>query len=285
MAITASVVKELREKTGAGMMDCKAALEATGGNFQEAEDWLRKKGISTAAKKAGRATSDGIIAARYYRDNRRAVMAEVNCETDFVAKTEDFSKLVDVVCDTIDGLPALPEKVEQLPSIVEEARATCVGKLGENMAVRRFARIDLTEPGKIQIYIHTGNKLAVAVELNSTKSETIAKAEFNELAADVAMQIAAATPSSVDRTGLSQATIDHEMEIAREQARATGKPEAVVEKIAIGKMEKIYSEFCLLEQPYVKDPKLTVQDHINAVSKTVGDTISVRSFLRFKIGE
>jgi len=285
VAVSATVVKELREKTGAGMMDCKKALEETNGDFQEAEDWLRKKGISSAAKKAGRATSDGTIAARLYNNNKRAVIAEINCETDFVAKTADFAKLVDVVCTVLNELPALPATAAELPKIVEETRAIMVGKLGENMMVQRFGRIDLNEPGKIQLYIHPGSKLAVIAEINTGKAETVGKAEFVELAADIGMQIAAAAPSSVDRHGLAQATIDHEMEIAKEQARATGKPEAVVEKIAQGKMDKIYSEFCLLEQPFVKDPKVTVTDHIATVAKTLGDTVTVKGFIRYKLGE
>ncbi|MDK9701016.1 MAG: translation elongation factor Ts, partial [bacterium] len=182
----------------------------------------------------------------------------------------------------VEPLPADPAG---LPADVEELRATTVGKLGENMVIRRFARFDLASPGKLQLYIHPGNKLAVLVTLLSGKAETVATHEFQELCTDIGMQIAAAAPTTVDRTELTKDVLDRELEIAKEQARQTGKPEAVIEKIAIGKMEKIYSELCLLEQPFVKDPKFTVTTHLEEVAKKLGDTISIREFARFKIGE
>lgn len=285
MAVTATAVKDLREKTGAGMMDCKAALEATNGDFELAIDWLRKKGISNAAKKAGRTASDGVVSVKLYENGARGVIVEINCETDFVAKTEDFQSLIQLTSDTIANLTEVPTSAEKLPIEIEEKRAATVGKLGENMLIKRFARIDLKGFGKLQTYTHPGGKLAVLVEFNANSHETVNKTEFQELCNDIALQIAASGPIAVNRESVSQEIINHELEIAREQARATGKPEAIVDKIALGKMDKIYSELCLLEQEFVKDTSLKVSEYIEKIGKQLGDPVRISSFLRYKLGE
>lgn len=285
MAITANAVKELREKTGAGMMDCKAALEATNGNFDEAIDWLRKKGISSAAKKAGRTTSDGIISIESYLNGMRVVLLEVNCETDFVAKTEDFIEFVRFVSHTIANLSEVPSTVEQLPEMIENRRTSTVGKLGENIVIRRFQVLDLLGTGLFHTYIHPGGKLGVVVEVHCGKKETLENPVFRNLCQDLALQIAASSPIAISRQDMPAKVVEHELEIAREQARATGKPENVLEKIALGKMEKVYSELCLLEQEFVRDPKLKVQEYIASTEKELNDTIEVKQFIRYKLGE
>ncbi|MCX7835725.1 MAG: translation elongation factor Ts [bacterium] len=285
MPISANAVKELREKTGAGMMDCKAALEATNGDFEAAVDWLRKKGISSAAKKAGRSTSDGLISIEIYQNGTRAVLLEINCETDFVAKTEDFKEFIKFTSQLIANLSELPNSVDQLPLEVENKRAATVGKLGENIVIKRFDCLDVGQNARFHSYIHPGGKLGVLVEVSSKQKETLDKPEFLNVCQDLALQIAAASPISISRDTLPQSIIQHELEIAKEQARSTGKPENVIDKIALGKMEKVYSELCLLEQEFVKEPKIRVQDYIHSIEKELKDEVQVRRFIRYKLGE
>jgi len=273
MAISAKDVKELRERTGAGMMDCKKALTANDGDMQKAIDWLREKGIAKAAKKAGRTAADGAVAAYISKDGKTGVLLEVNCETDFTANNENFRALEKKVIEHIAeakpaNLDALNDGVidgKKVSELVTEATAT----IGEKISIRRFVTYE-TE-GKLTTYIHMGGKIGVLVEMTGGS---------DELGKDVAMQIAAANPSAVDRAGVDASELEHEKEILRKQALEEGKPEKIVERMVEGRINKFYKEVCLVEQDFVKaEPgsKQTVKD-------ILGKEKVVR-FTRYQLGE
>ena len=273
MAISAKTVKELRERTGAGMMDCKKALTATDGDMQKAIDWLREKGIAKAAKKSGRTAADGAVAAFISKDGKTGVLLEVNCETDFTANNENFRALEKKVIEHIAatkpaGLNALNDSEidgKKVSELVTEATAT----IGEKISIRRFVTYE-TE-GKLTTYIHMGGKIGVLVEMTGGS---------DELGKDVAMQIAAANPSAVDRAGVDASELEHEKEILRKQALEEGKPEKIVERMVEGRINKFYKEVCLVEQDFVKaEPgsKQTVKD-------ILGKEKVVR-FTRYQLGE
>ncbi len=273
MAISASTVKELRERTGAGMMDCKKALTANDGDMQKAIDWLREKGIAKAAKKAGRTAADGAVAAYISDDGKTGVLLEVNCETDFTANNENFRALEQKIIEHIAeakpaDLDALNDSViggKKVSDLVTEATAT----IGEKISIRRFTVYETA--GKLTTYIHMSGKIGVLVELTGGT---------DELGKDVAMQIAAANPSAVDRAGVDASELEHEKEILRKQALEEGKPEKIVEKMVLGRINKFYKEVCLVEQDFVKaEPgsKTTVKD-------ILGKEKVVR-FTRYQLGE
>ena len=272
MEISAGTVKQLREKTGVGMMQCKSALIEAGGDLGEAEKILRKKGLAAAAGKAGRATGEGTIAAKVAADGSSGVLVEVNCETDFAARNADFQELVGkvVALASEKGAPTAgsapdPAAAEKLG--VADLLAAAVGKIGENMQFRRFVKF-VADGGTVASYIHTGGKIGVLLE---------ASAGPDSLLRDVAMHVAAAAPRFVRREDVDEAVLAYEREIARDQAVKAGKPAQVVEKIVHGRIEKYYSEVCLLEQPFVKDPDKTVK-------QVLGD-VAVRRFARFVLGD
>ena len=248
--ITASMVKDLRERTDAPMMDCKKALTEAGGDMQKAEEILRVRFGNKAAKSAGRVAAEGVVAISIGADGKTAAMVEVNCETDFVAKNDDFLALTRALADMVlNQNPADVAALSALPyngKSVEEVRTELVGKIGENMSIRRFVR--LNGQGKFASYIH-GNKIGVLVDVSG--DEVIAK--------DIAMHIAAAKPKSLDASGVSQELIDTERRVAIEKAKEAGKPEAMLEKIAEGTVQKFLKEVTLLSQPFVKDDKQTVE--------------------------
>lgn len=270
MAISAAVVKELRERTGAGMMDCKKALTANDGDMQKAIDWLREKGIAKAAKKSGRVAADGAVAAYISKDGKTGVLLEVNCETDFTANNENFRALEKKIIEHIAeakpaDLDALNDSVidgKKVSELVTEATAT----IGEKISIRRFVTYE-TE-GKLTTYIHMGGKIGVLVELTGGTAE---------LGKDVAMQIAAANPSAVDRAGVDASELEHEKEILRKQALEEGKPEKIVEKMVAGRINKFYKEVCLVEQIFVKDNEKTVKDILGKEK--------VLRFARYQLGE
>ena len=273
MAISAKDVKELRERTGAGMMDCKKALTANDGDMQKAIDWLREKGIAKAAKKAGRTAADGAVAAFVSKDGKTGVLLEVNCETDFTANNENFRALEQKVIEFIAAkkpadLDALNDGVidgKKVSDLVTEATAT----IGEKISIRRFVTYETS--GKLTTYIHMGGKIGVLVDMTGGT---------DELGKDVAMQIAAANPLAVDRDGVDASELEHEKEILRKQALEEGKPEKIVEKMVMGRINKFYKEVCLVEQEFVKsDP---------ADKKTVKDILGgekVLRFARYQLGE
>ena len=270
MAISASTVKELRERTGAGMMDCKKALTATDGDMQKAIDWLREKGIAKAAKKSGRVAAEGAVAAYVSADKKTGVLLEVNCETDFTANNENFRALEKKILEQIAAenpadLDALNDSVidgKKVSDLVTEATAT----IGEKISVRRFVRYQ-TE-GKLTSYIHMGGKIGVLVDMTGGS---------DELGKDVAMQIAAANPSAVDRAGVDASELEHEKEVLRKQALEEGKPEKIVEKMVMGRINKFYKEVCLVEQIFVKDSEKTVKDILGGEK--------VLKFARYQLGE
>lgn len=248
--ITASMVKELRERTDAPMMDCKKALTEAAGDMQKAEEILRVRFGNKAAKSAGRVAAEGVVAIQIAADGKSAAMVEVNCETDFVAKNDDFLALTRALADMVlNQNPADVAALSALPyngKSVEESRTELVGKIGENMSIRRFVR--LAAAGKFASYIH-GSKIGVLVDISG--DETLAK--------DIAMHIAASKPKSLDASGVSQDLIDTERRVAIEKAKEAGKPEAMLEKIAEGSVQKFLKEVTLLSQPFVKDDKQTIE--------------------------
>lgn len=285
--ITAAMVKELREQTGAGMMDVKSALTEANGNMEEATKILRKKGLAAASKKAGRVTSEGVVQA--YVDGNTGVIVEVNCETDFVGRTEAFRQFADDVAKVIAKSKA--NTVEELnaetwpgePETVMQKTQAVIASIKENITIRRFARFVAPEGGALGTYIHAGGKIGVMAEIVAQKGAKSDK--LSELARDVAMHIAAAEPRFVHRDEVTQKDLDTEREIARDQAAKSGKPENIVEKMVTGKMEKFYGDTCLLEQPYIRNDKQTVGDFIKSQAKEHGCEYVATRFVRYKLGE
>ena len=271
MAITAAMVKDLREKTGAGMMDCKKALTATNGDAKAAIDWLREKGISKAEKKASRIAAEGAVAAYVTDDAKVGVLVEINCETDFAAGNEKFkdleAKITKHIAATnpkdLDALNASEIDGKQVSALITDATAT----IGEKISLRRFVRYE--SAGKLASYIHMGGKIGVLVNLTGGS---------DELGKDVAMQIAAANPIAIDETGVPADVVEHEKEVARKQAEEEGKPAKIIDRIVEGRIKKYYKEVCLLEQPFVKDPDINV-------TKMLGGKADVVRFVRFERGE
>lgn len=267
--ITAALVKELREITGAGMMDCKKALVECEGDKDKAIDYLREKGIAKAAKKAGRIASEGVVAAA--SDGKTACIVEINSETDFVAKNENFLALVKKIAEHI--VACKPADMDALNAsqmdgkIVAEVMTEAVASIGEKLSLRRF-EVYTTEDGQLATYIHMGGKIGVIVEL-SGGDKTLGK--------DVAMQIAAAKPQCIGREDVDQEALAHEREVLRKQALEEGKPEKIVEKMVDGRINKYYKEVCLVEQEFVKDSDKTIKDILAGVE--------VRRFARFEMGE
>jgi elongation factor Ts len=279
MGISAAAVKELREKTGAGMMDCQRALQEAGGDMDEAVKILRKKGLAAAAKKAGRAAKDGKVAIAIAEGGRRGGMIELNCETDFVARTEQYQAFAQALADQVaaDGVADV-EKVKAARYVgdplhtVAEVISSQVSTIGENIVLSRVGFLGAGDGMQIGSYLHMGGKIGVLVQISASADDETVK--------DVAMQIAAAEPRWVAPADVPAEVVNEEREIAKSQAASSGKPAQVVEKIAEGKVGKFYEQVCLVEQPFVKDPTKKV----SAVLTERGG-VSVGAFLRFKLGE
>ena len=272
--ITASQVKDLREKTGAGMMDCKKVLTETDGDLEKAAELLREKGITKAAKKSGRVAAEGMVEAYISEDEKVGAIVEVNSETDFVAKNEEFRTFVmDVAKQIVKNNPESVEALLAEPAMFEEGKTVneaLIGKIatiGENISIRRFARFETTD-GLIEKYIHGDGKIAVLVNMTSGTKE---------LAKDVCMQIAAARPEFIDRDQVPAERVEKEKEILKIQTMNEGKPEAIAEKIVLGRINKFYQEICLVDQEFVKDPS-------KKVSEILKDS-KVLEFARFETGE
>jgi elongation factor Ts len=279
VSITAAAVSELRKSTGAGMLDCKKALEETGGDMEQAVDLLRKKGLAAAAKKAGRAATEGIVAIAIAADGKTGALVEVNSETDFVAKTEKFQTFVaDIANQVLVANPAdndalfAQDYVKEPGKTVQAALNEAIAVIGENLQIRRFARFTTT--GLIGAYIHAGGKIGVMVEL-------VGSGDLAPLAKDIAMHAAAAAPMYVRREEVVADVLEREKDIYRDKARQTGKPENIIEKIIEGQVNKFYGEICLLEQSFVKDPDKTIQQ----ILKAAGADVTVNRFARFVLGE
>lgn len=275
MQASASQVKALRDRTGAGMMDCKGALEETGGDLEKAVDFLRKKGMASTAKRAGHEAREGLVAIRSHAHT--AAMVEANCETDFVARTDDFRGLATLALDEV-----LERGEDAVNSEKVSARvAELSGKIGERIIVRR-AKVVETE-GALFSYLHSNSKLGVIIELGVTKPESKKSPALAELGKNLAMQVAASSPLCVDRALVPAAVLEREKAIYAEEIK--GKPEAIIQKILQGKLEKFYQGACLLEQPFIRDDKKAVREVIAAAEKQLGDRIQVRQFVRFQLGE
>jgi elongation factor Ts len=285
MAISASDVKKLRDQTGAGMMDCKNALEEANGNFEEAVTILRKKGLASAAKKAGRTTSEGQIGHSLAADHGTGILVELNCASEFDARTADFKQLVTDVLAGIEkaGDRATDDWLKDPNGPVQQRVAAAIGKLGENMAVPRFVRY--AGKGFVGQYIHMGGKIGVQVEFAGATPSITAREEFTTLVKEIAMQIAAASPQFVSREAIPAATLDKEREIYRSQMQDSGKPANVIDKIVEGKLGSYYSQFVLPDQPSIRDPKMSVKDVIAAASKSLGAPVTITRFARLKVGE
>jgi elongation factor Ts len=285
MAISAADVKKLREMTGAGMMDCKTALEDADGNFDEATTLLRKKGLASAAKRAGRAAREGLIGAHLSADRATGTLVEVNCESDFVARTDDFQHLVEDVLAEIEkaGDAADEAWLHDPQGPVQQRVAAVIGKLGENMAVPRFVRY--AGRGYVGQYIHLGGKIGVQVELEGITPSTVGREEFQTLVKNIAMQIAAANPSYMSRASIPADVLEKEKDIYRAQMEHSGKPANVIDKIVEGKLGSFYSQVVLPDQPSIRDPKMTVGQLIADAARTLDTPVTVTRFVRLKVGE
>lgn len=284
MAVTAQMVKELREATGAGMMDCKKALTEAEGDIERAIDILREKGLSKAAKKADRVAAEGLVTIKTNEDNTSAAIVEVNSETDFVAKNEDFKVFVnDVVEMALDGsaenVAELLESEHKEGKALQDVLNDRIAKIGEKLDIRRFERISTN--GKISGYIHGAGKIGVVVELDTDSNDE----KVFELGKDIAMQIAAMNPKYISRDDVDQDYIAHETEVLKQQALNEGKPANIVEKMVVGRLNKELKEVCLLDQVFIKDSEVTIGKLIEKVAKEVASPIKVSRMVRYEVGE
>jgi elongation factor Ts len=275
-AIDAQQVKTLRERTGAGLMECKRALAETNGDIEAAVDLLRKKSTKIADTKGSRETKEGMIAQAILPGAKIGALVEINCETDFVAKNDGFKAFADGVVKKIASQADAAD--------IESERVAAVHKLGENLVVRRSERVEVTGHGSLAAYIHTGGKVGVLVEVGSEKEDTASKEEFKQLVRDITLQIAAAHPICVDRTQVPAALAERERAIYRDQVPPDKADRA--EQVIEGKMVKLfYSRACLVDQAFIKDPHLTIAQLVAAKSKELGDNLVIRRFLRYMVGE
>jgi elongation factor Ts len=279
MEITAATVKELRERTGAGMMDCKKALNETNGDMEQAIEYLRKKGAATAEKRADRSANEGVVLTSI-NDGKGAIV-EVNCETDFVARSEDFLGFSNRVLEAVHAQnPADVAALMQLKSgdlTIADYLQELVGKIGEKIDVKRFATF--STDGALIDYIHPGAKLGVMLEISGAAGDPV-----TSLGKDLAMQVAAMSPVAIDRSSVPDEIKHKELEIYRQQALEQGKPENMVDRIAEGKLNKYFQEYTLLEQTFLRDTTKTVKEHVEEVGKSLGGTLTVVRFERFQVG-
>jgi elongation factor Ts len=283
--ISANMVKELREKTGAGMMDCKKALTESGGDFVKAEEWLRKKGISKAASKGARVAAEGLVGIEVLEGGKLGVVVEVNSETDFVARNDEFVKLTQGMVQHVArhapaDVPALLEQAWTDGKKVKDVVTEKVATIGENLSVRRFVRFEVKGEGALGMYLHSNSKVASLVEVLGS-----AGAEAKELARELAMQVAAVRPPYASRAAVPAEVVEKEKEIYREELKAAKKPEAIWEKILTGKLEKFYENNVLVDQLWIKDDKKKVKDLVAELSKKAGAALTVGRVARIEVGE
>jgi elongation factor Ts len=285
MAITNEMIKNLRDRTGAGMMDCKRALEASDGNAEAAIEYLRKKGAAVASKRAERSAKEGVIVTRVSTDGRIGVIVEVNSETDFVGRSEDFVGFAQVVAEALERhrpatIDELHQKATPSGKKITDLLNDLLAKVGEKIGVRRFQVIE-SESGAVSAYTHLGSKIGVLAELTGIDGGTAQSG----VGRDIAMQIAAMNPMVITRGEVDKAMVERELDIYRTQARNEGKPAQIVDRIATGKLEKFYQEVCLMEQTFIKDPGKTIKDYLQDVGAAAGKPVSVILFTRFHLGE
>ena len=289
MSISASTVKELRDKTNAGMMDCKKVLGETNGDIDAAIQLLRERGILKAGTKTDRAANEGVITARIAPDAKAGILLEINCETDFVSRNENFQAFVADVADTVfaaksadlDAALAVQKGDLNVGDFVKSK----VVEVGENIQFRKYVRFDAAPGGVVVSYIHLGGKVGVLLEVGTTKEETASKDGFKELIKDLTLHIAAAAPKGLSREDIPQDIVDAETEIYRARLADSGKPANIIENILKGQIGKFFAESCFLEQGFVKDDKVTITALLEEKGKEVGDTVTVTRFVRFGLGE
>ena len=286
MAFTASDVKELREKTGCGMMDCKKALSQTDGDMAKAVDYLREKGLAAAAKKSGRIAAEGIAFAKTNEDNSIGAIIEINSETDFVAKNSEFLNFVETCAQTV--VDKNPKDLDELKGCklanganIGDLLTEKISTIGENIKIRRFKRFS----GFVVTYIHMNGRIAVMVNANVKEGSAQDKNTVKNALKDVCMQIAAVSPSYLSKEAVPAEVLEKEKKILKEQGVGKGKPENIAAKIIEGKLNKFYKENCLLEQPFVKDGSMSVGQYIKDVGNKVGSNIEILEFVRYEKGE
>lgn len=277
------MVKELRDKTGAGMAECKKALDESGGDLTTAIEVLRKRGAAAAGKRADRSANEGLVLARTSDDNSKAIIIEVNCETDFVARNDEFVAFAATIADKLmeTGAPTAEELMaaDLGGKSLTDLHSEILAKFSEKIGLRRFDQ--LTSEGYIAAYIHSGSKLGVLVEVNATNLNDKAKS----IVRDIAMQIAAMNPAYIDRSAVDDTAIKKEIEIYKDQAIQEGKKPEIAERIAVGRLEKFYQEQCLVEQAFVKDGSKTVKDILKELSAETGTETVITGFRRYQLGE
>lgn len=280
--VSAKLVKELRDRTNAGIMDCKKALVATNSNIDEAVKWLKEKGMSDAAKKSSRTTSEGTVAVAVSDDKRTATIVEVKCETDFVARNADYKtaagefakQFINETNPTTDSVVAkYGDKIKEM-----------ISKFGENITVGEVGKLSV-ETGMVQQYIHGAGNIGVIAAFKTGKQDSIAKEDFVSMSMGVVMHIAAMNPEFLNRDEVSSAALEEQKQVLMVQAKESGKPDNVIEKMVMGQLSKFYAEVCLLEQPFVKDQKRKVSDIIADAAKKIGDEITLVKYIRFQLGE
>jgi elongation factor Ts len=294
MEISATMVRDLRDKTGAGIMECKAALAEAGGNIESAIGILRKRGLKTAEKKAGRTAADGLVAAWVSPRRDVGAMVEVNCETDFVARTDKFIALTQSVLSLVGADPEVRDPAVLLGRMLDGKRVAdvvkeTIGSLGENIVVRRAARLALPPgtTGLITSYIHAGGKIGVLVQVHCPSEAAVTGEALARLAKDLALQVCSADPDYLTREQVPAEVLAQEKDILRAQPDLQGKPPAIQEKIIQGRLEKFYTERCLMDQVFIRDPegKQKIRDLLKAAATKLGQPVSVAAFARFRLGE
>lgn len=306
--ISAQLVKQLRDRTGAGMMECKKALQEANGDLAEAEVVLRKRGITAAGKKEARSTKQGMVSSFISPDGNLGVLVEVNCESDFVARTEDFQALASDIAAHIAANKPTKVRLEEVTdaeraefkahealyeqkfgggeaATVGEFVKSKIAKLGENINISRFVLYQVEGSGTVGHYIHAGSQIGVLLEARTGKPETAGDDEFRKLVHDVAMQVAAANPQFVSRENVAADVLEKERDIQKDRARAEGKPEKMLDKIVEGRLSKFYEEICLLEQPFIRENSVSVAELIKTAGAKLGDAITITRFTRYKVGD
>lgn len=289
--VSMEVIKQLREQTGAGVMDVKKALEQAEGDTQKALEILRQKGAATAEKKAARVAAEGMVATRTTVDNRRGAIVEVNCETDFAAKNDRFVALVNTLADASLGTNATTVEALMAQTVdgqtLEAVRNDVVLAIRENMSLRRFEQLAIADgqQGVVQSYVHGGGKIGVLVALTAQQAATVSNPAFQALAKDLSLHIAASQPQYVSRADIPQSVIDEETRIEMGKEDLANKPEPIRAKIVEGRVSKLLGQVVLLEQPFVKDPGKTIEALIQEVGTQLGDQVALQSFVRYTLGE
>jgi elongation factor Ts len=292
MAITADMVKKLRDQTGAGMMDCKKALTETNGDYEKAITLLREKGIAVAAKRETKTASEGLIGSHISDDAKSAALVEVNCETTFVPKTDEFilltknlaRQVADQDCAGMECLMAKPY-IGDPSRTVRDAVNEVMGKLGEKLNVARFARFAVDGAGTIGGYVHLGDQIGVLVQIAAASDGAGNSSDVVNLAKDIAMQIAWSEPDYMKREDIPDDVLRKERDVHRQWAIKEGKPENVIDRIVEGRMKDFYSRVCLLEQPFIKDEELTIHNLVDNTARKIGEPVSVAGFVRYRVGE